>query len=263
MTLFSVPARLLLVATFALGASGCFPAGNGLVDEEKDPHFLAGKARYNSMDYEGAIEAFERALASNPNSAAAHLQLGFLYEEKKGNFGAAIYHFEKHLELRPESNVAEPVKQRVTACKLELAKTVPFALVNAQVQDELRKLHETKAALLATIDQLKAQLVAQESEFSNRLAAATQVSSPIPTPRSYSEQPERRVPPSQRLAPVPQVSSSRPSTTPRLHIVKKGETLSMISRKYNVRLSSLQAANPSVEPRRMQAGQVVKVPARD
>ena len=53
------------------------------------------------MDFDGAVAAFENALLSNPKSAAAHLELGLLYEENKSNYAAAIYHYEKHLELGP------------------------------------------------------------------------------------------------------------------------------------------------------------------
>src|SRR5947208_3003657 len=135
MTLSSVLTRLLTLAWLAVWMSGCGPVSDGPTDEEKDPHFLSGKSRLSSMDYDGAIAAFENALISNPKSASAHFELALLYEEKKTDYAAAIYHFERHLELRPESNMAETVKQHVLACKLELAKTVPFALVNRQVQD--------------------------------------------------------------------------------------------------------------------------------
>src|SRR5438105_15889890 len=121
MTVCGVLIRLLWVASLALGLSSCSPWGEGPTDEEKDPHFLTGKSRMGSMDYDGAINAFENALISNPKSAAAHFELGLLYEEKKSNPAAAIYHFEKHLELRPESNMAETVRQHEMNCKLELA----------------------------------------------------------------------------------------------------------------------------------------------
>src|SRR4051812_8136937 len=124
MTLFSFLRRLLILAPLALGLSGCIPGADGPVDEEKDPYFLAGKSRLSSMEYDSAAVAFENALLSNPKSASAHLELGLLYEEKKANYAAAIYHYQKHLELRPESNMADTVKLHIYSCTLELAKTV-------------------------------------------------------------------------------------------------------------------------------------------
>ena len=41
------------------------------MEEEKEPHFMAGKMRVNEMDYPGAIECFEKALEVNPQDTRA------------------------------------------------------------------------------------------------------------------------------------------------------------------------------------------------
>src|SRR5215470_11831920 len=98
------PGALLLVLGLVL--SGCVPSASQS-DEEKEPHFLAGKSRVNSMDYQGAIESFEKALEVNPRSGAAHFEAGLLYEKYKQDYAAAIYHFDRFLEQRPKSDYAE------------------------------------------------------------------------------------------------------------------------------------------------------------
>ena len=279
MTLSSVLWRLLILAPLAVWMSGCFPMADGPTDEEKDPHYLTGKSRESGMDYDGANAAFENALIANPKSAAAHFELGLLYEEKKNNYAAAIYHFEKHLELRPESNMAETIKQHVLSCKFELAKTVPFAVVNRQVQDELRRLNATNTALHDLVDQLKAQSVADAAAYSNKLAQVTQaavqaqaqalarsqaqVQAQIqtPAPAAAYVEPERR----SSFPEKPPVtgalhSSVRLTTLPRTHVIKPGDTLATISKRYNVKLSSLEAANPGADPRRLKAGQILNIP---
>jgi LysM repeat protein len=45
-----------------------------------------------------------------------------------------------------------------------------------------------------------------------------------------------------------------------MHVVKEGETAASIARLYRVRLDVLLSANPSLTPKRMRAGQTVKVP---
>lgn len=281
MTVFGVSFRLLMLALIALAMSGCFPLDDGGGDELKDPHFLAGKSRFNSMDFDGAITSFERALISNPKSASAHLELGLLYEEKESNYAAAIYHFERHLALRPESKWSETVKQHVLSCKLQLAKTVSFALVSRQVQDEVRKLYATNAALLEQTEMLKAQIVEQAADFSNRLALATQVSLPVPDiqpqapverrqpvvePRQpiidrrpsiadrRSNTPQRATLP-ERFRPIP-----RPTAQFRSHAVRSGDTLAGIAKMYSVSLTDLQRANPYVEAKKLRVGQVLNVP---
>jgi tetratricopeptide (TPR) repeat protein len=285
MTVCSALKQLLALIPLALVLSGCFMPSDTPVDEEKDPHYLAGKNRMSSLDYDGAIAAFESALVSNPKSAAAHLELGLLYEERKtndGHYSAALYHLEKHLELRPDSNMADTVKQHVFACKLELAKTVSFFLVNRQVQDELRRLYTTNSALVEKIDGLQRQFAEQLTVYSNRLAAANQAAAQahaqaqaqaqaaLHSPAVFTPEPDRRPRvterPERTERPGPSESIRSPQFVPipslsRTHLVRPGESFASIAKKYNLKQSALQTANPSVEPRRLKAGQILNLPA--
>ncbi|MBI3191727.1 MAG: hypothetical protein HYZ36_03600, partial [Pedosphaera parvula] len=86
MSLVSALCRMIVLLLAGLCFSGCIPRGNGPLDEQKDPYFLKGKNRANSMDYQGAIEAFEKALEANPRSASAHKELGMLYYERAKDY---------------------------------------------------------------------------------------------------------------------------------------------------------------------------------
>ena len=62
------------------------------------------------------------------------------------------------------------------------------------------------------------------------------------------------------------VSTGRPAgatTTgrPRTHTVVAGETAVGIARKYGIKLSALEAANPNMNPARIRAGQVLRIPS--
>ena len=110
--------------------NGCSSSDQSQLDEEKEPHFVLGKGRVNAMDYQGAIEAFEQSLEANPHSAAAHFELGWLYDEKAPDPAAAIYHYEQYLKLYPNAENAEVIRQRIDGCKQQLAKdmlTLPSA----------------------------------------------------------------------------------------------------------------------------------------
>src|SRR5688572_17325149 len=87
--------------------SGCAPGNRGQVNEEKEPHFLNGRSLVNAMDYQGAINAFGKALEVNPHSASAHFELGWLHADKASDPAAAIYHYQRYLELRPGADNAE------------------------------------------------------------------------------------------------------------------------------------------------------------
>src|SRR5581483_2145598 len=118
--LFCGALALLLCASL----HGCTPPAPGLSEEEKEPHFLEGKSCVGSFDFKGASDRFEQALEVNPHSASAHFQLGWLYEEKEPGPAAAIYHYEQFLKLRPNYENAEVIRQQITICKQDLAKTV-------------------------------------------------------------------------------------------------------------------------------------------
>src|SRR5438309_3911832 len=150
------PVRCALFLLLALGLCGCLPSGHSPLDEEKEPHFLAGKSRVNTLDYQGAIECFEKALEANPRSALAHFEAGLQYENHKQDHAAAIYHFERFLELRPGSGYAEVVRQHILACKQELAKTVSLGPVTQSLQREFELLTEENKRLRNEVERWRA-----------------------------------------------------------------------------------------------------------
>src|SRR5258708_33549131 len=103
----------------------------------------------NALEYSRANACFEKGIAVNPRSAAAHFEAGLLYEKNQQDYAAAIFHFERFLELRPRSDYAEVVRQRILACKQELASTISLGPVTESMQrqfeqlsDENKRLHE-------------------------------------------------------------------------------------------------------------------------
>ncbi|HEU5070054.1 MAG TPA: tetratricopeptide repeat protein [Verrucomicrobiae bacterium] len=240
---------------------GCLPSSQGPLDEQKEPHFLTGKARENALDYKGAIEAFEKALEVNPQNGSAHFELGLLYE-KETDYAAAIYHFERFLKLRPASEYSQIVKERVTADKMELSKTAAFAPVTQNLQKEFDKLAEENKQLRAELDQWRA--------YYARQTRARVASGSVETrPPEHSVGP--RTPAVSGAAGATANSSSAASDPPsrsvgataaRTYAVKSGETLTAIAKKYGVRLESLVAANPGLDPRRMKVGQTINIPAQ-
>lgn len=252
--------RFILTAVIGCWLCGCFPVTDNALDEQKDPHFLAGKARLNSLDYQGAIECFEKALEVNPRSAAAHFELGLLYEQKENDYPAAIYHYEKHLRLRPNSDLAEVVRQRSAYCKLEVAKTVSFGVVTREVQRDLDRLAAENAALRRQVETLKAQLAQRASAPTNAPAPApmtagtnapAQQNFPAASP-ALSKAEQKTAAPSAIKAPAP---------APRTHLVKSGDNPTTIARKYGITVSALMAANPGLDARKLKIGQVLTIPA--
>ena len=224
------------------------------------------------MDYKGAVESFQKALEANPRSAAAHFELGYLYDQKVNDYAAAVYHYEQYLRLRPSSDKAEIIRPRITACKMELAKTVSFGLVSRDVQKDLERFNAENAQLKQQIELLRGQ-VARFQALSN----AAQVSAPSPVAtnpaaiNSFSNagsaataqvQPARgpvvRTPVPQPAPIPPEIKAA--SMHARTYTVKPGDTAASIAKRNGVPLSKFLAANPGMEPKRIRPGQILNLP---
>src|SRR5688500_10586360 len=137
----------LLIPLLCLGFSGCFPPTEGRIEESKNPYFLEGKARVSARDYKGAIEAFEKALEVNSQSALAHFELGVLYEQHseqlESDYITAMYHYQQVLRLRPKDHYPhDNARMRIISCKQALVKAESLAPVYYAMERELHKLRE-------------------------------------------------------------------------------------------------------------------------
>src|SRR6185312_6321193 len=183
------------------------------------------------------------SLEVNPQSASAHFELGWLYEQKVPDPAAAIYHYQQYLKLNPNAGNATLIRQHIDACKQQLAADV-LALPSASAtQQQLEKLIEQNRQLQDEVNRWRAYYASQLSN-----AQPQNVSSVSQTTTSA---PIAQNPPAQDASAQSTSSTTRSTTTTttarsRTHTVASGETAAAISRKYNVKLSALQAANPGV-----------------
>ncbi len=236
----------LAIACVAL-FTGCFPPPESKLDENKNPYLLEGKARVAARDYKGAIDAFEKALEVHPRSALAHFELGMLYEQHSDqterDYINAMYHYQEVLRLRPAGVYPhDNAKVRIASCKQELVKAESLAPVYYAMERELNRLKQENQELRTQLETFQAQ--------------TARVAQIAPTPAAVV---------SERLAfagspsPAPEIRGAAP--TYKQHVVKQNETLAAIARTHRVRLETILAANPTLQPKRLQAGQTIKIPA--
>lgn len=253
--------RSALLLMICAVLSGCIPAASGTLDEEKEPHFLAGKSRASTLDYKGAIECFEKALQTNPQSSAAHFELAWIFDVKEPDPAAAIYHYDHYLKLRINPSNADLVKQRIMVCKQALAETVSLGPVTEKMQRQFEQLMETNKFLLEQNKELR-EAVDKWSSYAARLQTMTNPPPALSSTSPPSAQPILLARGSMSTG----ANSAKPEPAPvsgaatRTHVVKAGETPSLIARKYGIKLEALMTANPSLDPRRLKIGQVLRVP---
>jgi LysM repeat protein len=266
MTLLAALRRgLILLGCCALGG-GCFLDSDGPVDEKKEPHFVAGRGRVNSMDYRGAIESFEKALEVNPRSASAHFELGWLLEEKEKDYAGAIYHYERFLKLRPKDEKLDQLRQRIINCKQDLVRTVSIGPLDPKLKAELDRLNKQVDSLTAQLAQATQRLVPPAK--TNTVAETVVPPAPIPVPAPAPTGTNRLASAQKNLANASggTLTSAVPVTpvspTAKTHTIKSGDTPAALARKYGISLNALMAANPSLDPKKLRIGQVINVPAK-
>jgi len=254
---------LLLIVGSSLVGCG---AGPSQLDDEKEPHFLAGKTRASALDTVGAIECFEKALEVNPQSAAAHFELACLFDQKdskESDPAEAIYHYNHYLKLRPNAENSELVKQHILTCKQQLAKTVSFGELTEKAQRAMEQLTEENKRLIEEKKRLQEEL--------DRFMASARGTPPLTNRSGAAGSASRGVSQLALADPSPSVTqsnststtrtpSSQPTST-RAHTVKAGDTPTLIARKYGIKLDTLMAANPGLNPKRLQVGQNLNIPA--
>ena len=244
------------------GLSACGPSSLGLSDAEKDPHYLEGRSLANAMDYKGAVDAFNKALRADPDSAPAHIELALLYDDKVRDPAAAIYHYQRYLELRPRDPQAGWIQQRVENCKQDLAKTVMLP-VPPGMQRDIQQLYDENKRLTDENKRLQALLGNRPAAGSNSAAPPNGVpfQTPLPpmAPQTGPTGPPTRSGPSGPVASNPTHPS--PGTSSRTHTVESGETPIAIARKYGIHLDTLMAANPNLDARHMKVGQTLVIPS--
>jgi LysM repeat protein len=243
---------------------GCLPGGLSQTDEQREPHFLAGKNHSSAMDYPAAVSSYEQALEVNPKSASAHFELGWLFDQKIQEPAEAIYHYNQYLKLRPGAGDGETVRTRIMACKQALAQTVSLGPVTQTLQREFDKLAEKNKKLEEEASEWQSRYYSLMKQMpTNPPLVAAQSARPAPlvgagetvTPVVNRSQTGSATRPSSSPASAP-----TPPATMRSHTVKSGETPSLIARQYGVKVEALMAANPRLDARRMRPGQPLNVP---
>jgi tetratricopeptide (TPR) repeat protein len=257
-------ARLILAGTLVCAAlSGCTPGANSRIDEQHEPYFLAGQNLARQRDYQGAIDAFEKAVEANHRSASAHFELAWLYEDKGEDPAAAIYHYQRFLKLCQKSDGrVDQARDHIRHCTMELAKSVSaLVTLSPSAQSYLEKLSQENSDLKAKVAQLEAFYAAHNAVSNNVPTVVAPSNAPPRTqPIDVARDPGNRSG-NQRDAGQPQGNQPVRLNPAKTHTIQARDTMMAIAKQYGVSLSALKAANPRVDERNLRIGATLNIPA--
>jgi Tfp pilus assembly protein PilF len=93
-----LPAALALCATAADAAGG---GGDDSRMAPEDPNYAAGMKAVEAMNWQAALDAFNKVVAKDPGNANAQNYLGYVYRNS-GQFDLAFKHYDEALRLNPK-----------------------------------------------------------------------------------------------------------------------------------------------------------------
>lgn len=193
--------------------TGCSPEAF----ETDEKQYRLAKSYQTQGRNEEALSAYLRVIEGRRTAPESHFEAGHIYLTDIKDPVSAIYHFRRHLELKPDSEQTERVRQLIETARKEFARQLPVRPYEGQL-DRL-DLMELIEGLKVENEKLKRNLLTAQSRVRQleRLIAnkpdseTSEKSVALPSPASRAK-----------------ISSARSAASLR-YTVRSGDTLSRIS----------------------------------
>jgi LysM repeat protein len=174
-----------------------------------------------------AIALYESALDDSPRAADVHYRLALLYDDKLHDPLHALHHFKRYLTIAPSGPHANDVKNFMKKDELELGTSLSGDSVVSRA--EAARLRNENLALRKDLDDLRAHRTAEQTRSDTKTA------------------------------------DKKSGTTPHSYVVREGDTLASISRKFyktSGRWKKIREANKSLieDPAKLKPGMTLTIP---
>ena len=181
-------------------------------------------------NYLRAITLYESALDDSPRSADIHYRLALLYDDKMHDPLNALHHFKRYLTLAPSGPRAGEVKDFMKKDELELGTSLSGDSVVSRA--EAARLRNENLTLRKELEELRAGVHASQKPPADTKTAG---------------------------------ANKKPAGTPRTYVVREGDTLASISRKFyksSGRWKKIREANKNVidDPAKLKPGMTLTIP---
>jgi LysM repeat protein len=231
-------ARLQKIFAIALclglvhGIGGC----DGMITSRSTQVIKDAEAKSADGNYLRAITLYESALDGSAKSADIHYRLALLYDDKMHDPLNALHHFKRYLTLAPTGAHASEVKNFMKKDELELGTSLSGDSVVSRA--EAARLKNENLALRKELEDQRARVSS---------AAAEKTSS--------TKGPDGKV----------DSAGNKPSGKSRTYVVREGDTLASISRKFyktSGHWKKIRNANRSSvdDPGKLKPGQTLTIP---
>ena len=225
---------LLIVSVIFCGA--CSSSDLSLVEETEERQFKSAKDFQSQGRYEDALITYLGLISVRRESPESHLEVGYIYLQTLKDPIRAIYHFDRYLDLKPESERTIQVKQLIETAKIEFLRQLPTKPFQAEVDrtdllEIIEKLKKENNELKLKYNQVLIKIKSIEGQeamvrFSTSLneMASTQEGQ-SPNERWLNET-------GNNLSAFDNSGTIDPREVPKSYEVQSGDTLSKISKKF-------------------------------
>ena len=218
------------------------------------PAIRKARAKLREGDKQSALTLLNRAVEEHPNLAQAHLEAAQLYDNYAHDYVRAIYHYERYLELRPQTEKKEMIEGFIRKAKIDFA---------ASVNEPLPGFDKKLQALQAENDRLKQDLRQVRENLARQIGAASP-SRAVVSVKSLESAAAGEPVGGQAGAVAPKLEPVG-NTTGQHYLVQRGDTLSAVAARvyHNPRKWKLiYDANRGIlkETPQLKVGQVLVIP---
>ncbi|MBO6102714.1 MAG: LysM peptidoglycan-binding domain-containing protein [Opitutales bacterium] len=272
-----LPIALALAAlAYVLLTGGCDIKRQQAVKEEDESHYIRGQEEKRRGDYKEALSAFQKVVEKRADAPESHMEIGLICLNYLNDPVAAIYHFRKYLELKPDTKQSQFVRQCIETAQKKFAASLPcnpFGLddYNLKLEESLRKLNAENLELKEKLNETMLALENSKRALaaSDRLAPDRAEASAPRRPRATAEEEIVAQATSRANAQAAQNSRGQApaagSASFRTYTVQPGDTLSNISRKFyrtTNRWKDIYNANRDrmSSPTQLKVGQILRIP---
>lgn len=235
-----------MVRLFSIVCFSCLLACSSepvsIVEETEEQQFKLAKDFQSQGRYEDALITYLGLIAYRHESPESHLEVGYIYLQTLKDPIRSIYHFDRYLELKPESQRAPQVKQLIETAKLAFLRQLPtkpfqgdmdrldLLEVIADLRDENSALKQKYNRALDELARVQKSLNITEPDD---LSVYTDTSTRLSSSASMMGSPNFEANSVNQPTNIQSEDSPiDPRLIPKSYVVQSGDTLSKISKRF-------------------------------